>query len=41
MQAFEEAGKPANLRAEQLSLEELAGVFERLTSGSPETDTES
>jgi 16S rRNA (adenine1518-N6/adenine1519-N6)-dimethyltransferase len=31
MQALEEAGKPANLRAEQLSLEELAGVFERLT----------
>ena len=31
MQAFEEAGKPANLRAEQLSLEELAGIFERLT----------
>src|SRR5208282_2412781 len=31
VQAFEEAGKPANLRAEQLSLEELAGVFERLT----------
>jgi len=31
MQAFEEAGKPANLRAEQLSLEELAEVFESLT----------
>jgi len=31
MQAMEEAGKPANLRAEQLSLEELAGIFERLT----------
>ena len=30
-QALEEAGKPANLRAEQLSLEELARVFERLT----------
>ena len=30
VQAFEEVGKPANLRAEQLSLEELAGVFERL-----------
>ncbi len=29
-QAFEEAGKPTNLRAEQLSLEELASVFERL-----------
>ena len=31
MQAFEEAGKPANLRAEQLSVEDLAGVFECLT----------
>ncbi|MGD1101681.1 MAG: 16S rRNA (adenine(1518)-N(6)/adenine(1519)-N(6))-dimethyltransferase RsmA [Terriglobia bacterium] len=31
MQAFEAAGKLANLRAEQLSLEELAGVFEHLT----------
>jgi 16S rRNA (adenine1518-N6/adenine1519-N6)-dimethyltransferase len=31
MQAFEETGQPANLRAEQLPLEELAGVFERLT----------
>jgi 16S rRNA (adenine1518-N6/adenine1519-N6)-dimethyltransferase len=31
MQAFEEAGKLANLRAEQLSLEQLAGVFEHLT----------
>jgi 16S rRNA (adenine1518-N6/adenine1519-N6)-dimethyltransferase len=30
-QALEEAGKPANLRAEQLSTEELAGVFEHLT----------
>jgi len=32
MQAFERAGKPANLRAEQLSLDELAGIFECLTS---------
>jgi 16S rRNA (adenine1518-N6/adenine1519-N6)-dimethyltransferase len=31
MQGIEEAGKPANLRAEQLSIEELAGVFEHLT----------
>ncbi len=41
MQAFEEAGMPANLRAEQLSVQDLAGFFERLSSGSPETDTES
>jgi 16S rRNA (adenine1518-N6/adenine1519-N6)-dimethyltransferase len=34
MQAFEEVDKPASLRAEQLSLEELAGVFERLTRAS-------
>jgi len=34
VQALEEAGKPANLRAEQLPLEELAGVFERLTRAS-------
>ncbi len=33
VQALEEAGKPANLRAEQLSLEELAGIFERLARG--------
>jgi 16S rRNA (adenine1518-N6/adenine1519-N6)-dimethyltransferase len=31
MQAFEEIGEPPNLRAEQLSLEQLARVFERLT----------
>jgi len=31
MQALGEAGKPPNLRAEQLSLEELADIFERLT----------
>jgi len=31
VQAFEEVDKPANSRAEQLSLEELAGVFERVT----------
>jgi 16S rRNA (adenine1518-N6/adenine1519-N6)-dimethyltransferase len=31
MQALEEAGKPANSRAEQLSREELAGIFTRLT----------
>jgi len=31
MQAIEEAGKPASLRAEQLSTEELAAVFEHLT----------
>jgi len=31
VQAFEEAGKPANLRAEQLSLEGLAALFESLT----------
>jgi 16S rRNA (adenine1518-N6/adenine1519-N6)-dimethyltransferase len=31
MQAIEEAGKPAQWRAEQLSLEELAGVFEGLS----------
>ncbi|MGA2985446.1 MAG: 16S rRNA (adenine(1518)-N(6)/adenine(1519)-N(6))-dimethyltransferase RsmA [Terriglobia bacterium] len=31
VQALEEAHKSVNLRAEQLSLEELAGVFERLT----------
>jgi 16S rRNA (adenine1518-N6/adenine1519-N6)-dimethyltransferase len=31
MQALEDAGKPPNSRAEQLSLEELAGVFEHLT----------
>jgi 16S rRNA (adenine1518-N6/adenine1519-N6)-dimethyltransferase len=31
MQALEESGKPAHWRAEQLSLEELAGVFEKLT----------
>jgi hypothetical protein len=30
--ALEEAGKSSNLRAEQLSLEELAAVFERLTA---------
>ena len=30
-QALEHADIPTNLRAEQLSLEELAGVFERLT----------
>jgi 16S rRNA (adenine1518-N6/adenine1519-N6)-dimethyltransferase len=30
LQAFEEAGKPAHVRAEQLSLEELAGVYEHL-----------
>jgi 16S rRNA (adenine1518-N6/adenine1519-N6)-dimethyltransferase len=30
-QAFEEAGKAAHLRAEQLSLEDLAGIFEHLT----------
>jgi 16S rRNA (adenine1518-N6/adenine1519-N6)-dimethyltransferase len=33
MQAFERAGKPANLRAEQLSIEELAGIFECVTGG--------
>jgi 16S rRNA (adenine1518-N6/adenine1519-N6)-dimethyltransferase len=31
LEAFEEAGKPANTRAEQLSLEELADFYERLT----------
>ena len=31
LEAFEAAGKNANLRAEQLSLEELAGIFEHLT----------
>lgn len=31
LKALEEAGKSTNLRAEQLSLEELAGVFENLT----------
>ncbi|HXW16640.1 MAG TPA: 16S rRNA (adenine(1518)-N(6)/adenine(1519)-N(6))-dimethyltransferase RsmA [Terriglobia bacterium] len=31
LEAFEAAGKSPNLRAEQLSLEELAGIFERLT----------
>jgi 16S rRNA (adenine1518-N6/adenine1519-N6)-dimethyltransferase len=34
LEAFEAAGKPANLRAEELSLEELAAVFESLTRGS-------
>jgi 16S rRNA (adenine1518-N6/adenine1519-N6)-dimethyltransferase len=31
LEAFEAAGKNPNLRAEQLSVEELAGVFEHLT----------
>ncbi len=31
VQALEEAGKATNLRAEQLSLEDLAGIFEYLT----------
>jgi 16S rRNA (adenine1518-N6/adenine1519-N6)-dimethyltransferase len=30
LEAFEAAGKNANLRAEELSVEELAGIFERL-----------
>ncbi len=37
MQAFESAGKPTNLRAEQLSLEELAGLFEDLRGASGQT----
>ncbi|MFZ0962099.1 MAG: 16S rRNA (adenine(1518)-N(6)/adenine(1519)-N(6))-dimethyltransferase RsmA [Terriglobia bacterium] len=32
VQALEKSGKPANSRAEQLSLDELAGLFEYLTS---------
>ncbi len=31
LQAFEEAGKPASARAEELSLDELARLFEHLT----------
>jgi 16S rRNA (adenine1518-N6/adenine1519-N6)-dimethyltransferase len=31
MQVLEELGKPGNVRAEQLSMEDLAGAFERLT----------
>jgi 16S rRNA (adenine1518-N6/adenine1519-N6)-dimethyltransferase len=41
MQAFEEAGKPASWRAEQLSLEDLAAIFLRLTRAAgqaPEED---
>jgi 16S rRNA (adenine1518-N6/adenine1519-N6)-dimethyltransferase len=30
LEAFEATGKPANLRAEQLSLDDLAGIFEHL-----------
>ena len=37
LEAFEEAGKPSNLRAEQLSMEELAGVFECLTRAADRT----
>lgn len=32
IEAFEAAGKPASLRAEQLSIEDLATIFERLSS---------
>jgi 16S rRNA (adenine1518-N6/adenine1519-N6)-dimethyltransferase len=31
LKAFEAAGKPANLRAEELSLEDLAGIYQHLT----------
>jgi 16S rRNA (adenine1518-N6/adenine1519-N6)-dimethyltransferase len=31
VQAFEASGKPASLRAEELSVEDLAGIFEYLT----------
>jgi len=31
LEAFEAAGKPATLRAEELPLDDFAAVFERLT----------
>jgi len=31
LKALEEAGKPSSARAEELSVEELAGLFEHLT----------
>ena len=31
MQALQKAGKSANTRAEQVSLEDMAGMFEQLT----------
>jgi len=40
LEAFEAVGKNTNLRAEQLSLEELAGIFEHLTHAAGRDDTD-